>query len=177
MSQSPDHKLPSASPPSTAEGDADHSGSNRPGEKKAAIPGKKGFQKGRSGNPAGRPKGARNKATLIAEQLLDGESEAITRKVIELAKEGDLVALRLCLERIMPKRRSRAISFSLPPGAAETDLPSAYDWILNAVADGVMTIDEAKEIASLLEAKRRAIETTHLMERLEQIEAKVGIDP
>ena len=77
----------------------------------------------------------------------------------------------------MPRRRSRAISFSLPPGAAEADLPSAYDWILNAVADGVMTIDEAKEISSLLEAKRRAIETTDLMARLEQIEAKMGIDP
>jgi len=60
------------------------------------------FQPGQSGNPDGRPKGARNAATVAAEVLLDGEAEAITRKCVELAKEGDTVALRLCLERILP---------------------------------------------------------------------------
>lgn len=48
------------------------------------------FQPGQSGNPAGKPKGSRNKATLAAETLLDGEAETITRKVIELAKPGDI---------------------------------------------------------------------------------------
>ena len=55
------------------------------------------FEKGRSGNPAGKPPGARNRATLAAEALLDGEAEALTRKAIERAKEGDSVALRLVL--------------------------------------------------------------------------------
>ena len=55
------------------------------------------FQKGHSCNPNGKPKGARNKATLAAEALLDGEAEAITRKAIEKAKEGDMAAIRLCL--------------------------------------------------------------------------------
>ena len=32
-----------------------------------------------AGNP-GRPKGARNKATLAVEQLLDGEAEALTAR-------------------------------------------------------------------------------------------------
>ena len=58
------------------------------------------FESGQSGNP----KGARNKATLAAEALLDGKAEAITRKAIDLAKAGDLTAIRLCLERIIPAR-------------------------------------------------------------------------
>jgi len=58
------------------------------------------FKKGQSGNPNGRPKGIRNKATMAAQELLDGEAEALTRKAIEKAMEGDMTALKLCLERI-----------------------------------------------------------------------------
>ena len=54
----------------------------------------KPFTKGHSGNPNGRPKGARNKTTLAAQMLLDGEAEALTRKVIDMALEGDLVAIK-----------------------------------------------------------------------------------
>ncbi|WP_342148162.1 DUF5681 domain-containing protein [Methylorubrum sp. SB2] len=43
------------------------------------------FEAGRSGNPNGRPKGARNKATIVVESLLEGEAEALTRRAIELA--------------------------------------------------------------------------------------------
>jgi hypothetical protein len=70
------------------------------------------FQKGRSGNPAGRQRGCRNRATLAAEVLLEGEAEALTRRAIELALEGDTTALKLCLERIVPQRRSRGPSAS-----------------------------------------------------------------
>ena len=62
------------------------------------------FTKGQSGNPAGKPKGARHRATLAAEALLDGEAEALTRKVIELALEGNIFALKICLDRILPAR-------------------------------------------------------------------------
>src|SRR5215211_4292561 len=65
------------------------------------------FQPGQSGNPSGRPPGSRNKTTLAVDALLDGEAETLTRKAIELAKAGDLVALRLCLDRICPPRKGR----------------------------------------------------------------------
>ena len=53
------------------------------------------FVKGQSGNPKGKPKGVRNRLTLAAEALLDGEAETITRKAVELAKDGDMTAIRL----------------------------------------------------------------------------------
>ena len=65
------------------------------------------FQKGQSGNPNGRPPGSRNKTTLAVDALLDGEAETLTRKAIELAKTGDVTALRLCLDRIAPVRKDR----------------------------------------------------------------------
>src|SRR5688572_12089727 len=58
------------------------------------------------GNPGRRP-GVRNRATMAAMALLEGETEAITRKAVELAKAGDTVALKLVLERLLP--RSRAV--------------------------------------------------------------------
>ena len=63
------------------------------------------FEKGKSGNPAGRPKGSRNKSMLALDAILAGEAEAITRKAIELALEGDTQALRMCMDRLMPARK------------------------------------------------------------------------
>jgi Family of unknown function (DUF5681) len=65
------------------------------------------FKPGHSGNPTGRPKGSLNKATLGSQALLDGEAEALTRKVVELAKGGHPVALRLCPDRLLPPRKDR----------------------------------------------------------------------
>src|SRR5918995_1704061 len=65
------------------------------------------------GNP-GRPKGSRHKSTLAAAALLDDEADAITRKAIELAKKGNPVALKLCLDRIAPPRKGRPVPFDLP---------------------------------------------------------------
>ena len=49
----------------------------------------KPFKPGVSGNPKGRPRGSRSKATVLAQELLDGEAEGLARKVIELALAGD----------------------------------------------------------------------------------------
>jgi hypothetical protein len=68
------------------------------------------FTKGTSGNPGGRPPGSRNRATLLMETLLEGEAEQLTRKAIELALAGDLNALRLCLDRLLPPSKDRLIS-------------------------------------------------------------------
>jgi len=59
------------------------------------------FEKGRSGNLAGRRIGCRNKTTIAAAAFLAGESEALTRKAVELALVGDPTAMRLCVERIL----------------------------------------------------------------------------
>src|SRR6516225_9807088 len=67
------------------------------------------FEKGRSGNPAGRPRGSRNRSTLAAQLLLQGEAEALTRKAVELALGGDPTALRLCLSHCAAPRTAGAI--------------------------------------------------------------------
>jgi len=129
------------------------------------------FKPGQSGCPGGRPKGALNKATLASQALLDGEAEALTRKVVELAKEGNLAALRLCLERLLPPRKDRPITFALPKVEGATDLPKALGAILEAVAQGEITPGEGQALAALLEAYRRGVELADMARRLEAIES------
>ena len=97
------------------------------------------IKKGRSGKPAGRSQGSRNKATLAVEALLDGEVEGLTRKVIDLALDGDTTALRLCLDRLCPPRKDRLVSFKLPPMKAPADAVAAMSALLAAVAKGKVT--------------------------------------
>src|ERR1700752_1845518 len=89
------------------------------------------FEKGRSGNPGGRRLGSQNKATLAAAALLAGESEALTRKAVEMALAGDPTAMRLCMERVLPPCRERTVEFSLPTlkvtGIGEALGPTAQD--------------------------------------------------
>jgi hypothetical protein len=130
------------------------------------------FQPGQSGNPDGRPKGARNAATLAAEALLDGEAEALTRKCVEMALAGDTVALRLCLERILPARKSRSVAFDLPDVNQAADLVPAFAAVVRATASGTIAPDEAMTVAGVLEMKRKAIETVDIERRLAAIEAR-----
>ena len=66
------------------------------------------FKPGESGNPSGKPPGAKNRATRLAQTLLDGEEEALVRKVIELAKGGDMQALKVCLDRLGPPQKPQS---------------------------------------------------------------------
>jgi hypothetical protein len=125
------------------------------------------------GNP-GRPKGARHKTTLAIEALLDGEAEALTRKAIELAKAGDLVALRLCLDRICPPRKDRPVTFGLPKLETAADAKNAAAAVIAAVAEGELTPGEASELARLLDVFTRVLETSEFGERISRLEAKTN---
>jgi hypothetical protein len=126
------------------------------------------FSKGQSGNPAGKPLGTRHRATMAAEALLDGEVQALTRKAIERALEGDGVALRLCLERILPARKDRPVKFDLPPIETASDILAALGVIAKSMAAGELTPDEAGTVATVMEAHRKAIEISRYTERRPQ---------
>jgi hypothetical protein len=131
------------------------------------------FEPGQSGNPNGRPKGSRNAMTLALEALLDGQAQALTTKAIELGLEGDLAALRICMDRILPPRKDRPIKFDMPTIATIEDAPAAMAAITSAVANGDITATEAAEVARLVETYVRAVEASDLEKRLRAIEGKL----
>jgi hypothetical protein len=107
-----------------------------------------------AGNKAGgRTPGSRNKTTLAAEALLEGQAECLTMKVIEMAMEGDATAVKLCVERIWPPpRKDRPVHFDLPEITCGIDPIQAITDILNQVSDGKLTPMEAGSVIALLHA-------------------------
>src|SRR5690242_15678319 len=72
------------------------------------------FLPGNAEGAAGRPKGSRNRTSLMIEALLDDEAEELTRALIKRAKAGFAVPLQLVFERIAPPRRDRHVQIALP---------------------------------------------------------------
>lgn len=128
------------------------------------------FEKGVSGNPKGRPKGARNKTTVILEKMLSDDGADVMRSVIEAAKKGDMTAARLVLDRICSVRKGRPVNLPLPRTETPRDILNALSVTEKAMAFGEITPDEAVVISSVLDHKRRAIETVDLGERVTALE-------
>jgi len=121
------------------------------------------------GNP-GRPPGARHKATLAAEALLDGEAEGLTRKCIEAALNGDGAAMRICMDRILPARKERPVSFKVPPLKSAEDAAAAMAAITEAMAEGELSLGEAEAASALVERFVRTLEAGEFEKRLKALE-------
>jgi Family of unknown function (DUF5681) len=128
------------------------------------------FKPGQSGNPSGRPKGARHRTTVAIEALLEGEGEALARKAIELAKAGDMQALRLCMDRLAPPRKDSPVAFDLPEMKTVSDAVLAMGALVKAVAEGDLTPTEAAELTRMVQAFAKIIETAEFEERIRKLE-------
>ena len=99
-------------------------------------------------------------------------SDALTRKAIEKALEGDMAALRLCLDRLAPPRKDSPISMTLPTVKSLDDTLEASAALLAAVSSGEITPDEGGRVMALLAAHRTIVETVDLEQRIAQLEAQ-----
>ncbi len=129
------------------------------------------FVPGTSGNPNGRPKGIADKR-LQLNQLLESRADELVGKAIELALEGDGNALRLCIERLIPKAKDEALSIILPSvemieRSAQSDMGKE---ILRMLAGQVITIDEAKNLFSVLKNCAQNNETSINGAEFEELE-------
>jgi hypothetical protein len=128
------------------------------------------FSKGNTG----RPKGARNLKTVAIESLLEGQAEALTQTAISKALKGDTVALRLCMDRIMPPPKDNPISFSLPSMQSANDASQAAGGVLKAVSEGELTPIEASRVMGLIDGYRRTLELTDIEVRLQALESDLA---
>jgi Family of unknown function (DUF5681) len=108
------------------------------------------FLRGVSGNPGGRPKGALNRTTLAAMALLDSKAEMLTQRAIEAARGGDMTALKLVLDRIIPPRRRPIVHIDLDALYELSDAVAAHRRVIQGAIDGGLSVDEAERLANLV---------------------------
>ncbi len=98
----------------------------------------------------GRKPGSKNKTSLVAAALLEGEREELVRKAVELAKGGDRQMLKFLLGRLLP--RDRLITIDLPPIIPDSDAAEALACIMRAVAEGAISPAEGAQLAAVMNA-------------------------
>lgn len=129
------------------------------------------WAKGISGNPKGTKTGSRHRITMVAEKVLTDDSAAISEKLVELAKAGDVHALKICMDRILPPRKDRTIAMKLKGIKKPDDLIKIMHQITQAVAKGEISPQEGSQLSNMVETQRRTLETGEIAKRLEALEA------
>jgi hypothetical protein len=134
-----------------------------------AKPNRGRFRPGTSGNPSGRPKGSRDARTVALAELVDGSGEAIVKKLCAAAEAGEPWAVRVVIEKILP-RLERRVVVEIDRVETAGEVAHAVAQVIELAASGDLSIEEARAFLQLLEVQRRAIETSDLAVRLELLE-------
>jgi hypothetical protein len=130
------------------------------------------------GNP-GRPPGSKNKTTRLVEQLVEGDAEKLSRKMLELAKKGNVRCLEYCLDRLLPKRSGRPLDLQLPAIKSVHDLIAGMSAVTTAVNNGDLTAEEATHVIQWFESYAKIFTVYDLAVRLEALESEMkekGLD-
>jgi hypothetical protein len=120
------------------------------------------FQKGHR-PPSRAPEPAKSWA-----EHLEANSDAIFRKVVQLAKKGEASALRLAMHQLTP--RTRVVRFALPEIHAQADILPALRAVSKAASDGLLSPEEASAFGELIGAYQSAFEQIDIGKRLEELE-------
>ena len=126
------------------------------------------FEKGKSGNPSGKPKGQTPKG-LFREQV-NAALPSIVQGLIEAAQAGDVQAASIILSKVIPnlKATSDPVDILTPGTATLADRGMA---VLGAATTGKLGPDDALTIMSLLTSQAKLVEQSEMLQRLEKIEA------
>lgn len=112
----------------------------------------------------------------MLEQLMAGDAEEVVRAVVEKAKTGDTTAAWIILDRLVPTRKGRPVPVDLPAVRASGDLLAAQRVLLQALAEGEVSTEEAAAVSSVVEGHRKMMETEELAIRLQRLEERMGVD-
>jgi hypothetical protein len=125
----------------------------------------------------GRPIGSRNKKALIIEELLEQNSEPLLHKALKLAEQGNIPILRLLLDRVLPRPKDPPVSIGPLPMRTPEELLQAQANVMQEIALGQLTLNQAEQIFSLIEARCRLLHTQVIEQRLSALEERRDGEP
>jgi Family of unknown function (DUF5681) len=124
------------------------------------------FEKGKSGNPAGRPK---NTNTAIFRNKFIKATPGIIDRLIAMALEGDTMAIKAVLDRVCPSLKPQAMAISLP---VKNTLAEQGSAIIKATMAGQIPPDIGSQLITALANQSKIVEIDDLTRRLEALETK-----
>src|ERR1700719_4745068 len=127
------------------------------------------FEPGQSGNPAGRPPGARNKKTLEMEEMLAERAETAVKSMLERAERGEPAAMRLCMERVLPTGANRPVAIELPPVDTPDDVAAATRVVMKALGEGAISARETINLLTVVERLARLAERVQQMRERHEV--------
>lgn len=150
----------------------------------------------------GRPKGTPNKATADVRARIETHADPVgflidvaagkplkaaipgagdlgQRETVDIYPTLDqrMHAHGLLVKKLVPDAKSRTVALPLPSTATAAGVDAAFAAILAAQADGRLAMDEALTAATLLDLRRRALETLDHETRLAALEKQAGAKP
>ena len=129
------------------------------------------FEKGKSGNPAGRPKGIQDKRVEMR-ALLEPYASSLIEKAVQLALEGDTTALKLCVDKIVPSIKPISESVLIE---ADKSLAVTGKSVVDAMTSGCISVTSGFDVLRSLQAQAKLEEMTIIEERLSALEKKAKL--
>ena len=126
------------------------------------------FIKGVSGNPAGRPKGIKDKRHFYAESI-DAMIPQVLESVYQKALAGDMTAARMLLDRTLPSKRPEQECVEIQHSG---NIASDAQNVLRSVLDGEVSPDVGASLLSSMTSVLKAIEVEDLAKRIEALEGQ-----
>jgi len=126
------------------------------------------FLKGHPGGP-GRPEGSRNKVSIVLEQIGEENAHLIYQKMLELALKGDFNACKFILDKVMPPlKKGRRLEVALEsPIRTIDDLSKFSNQIINMVANGDLSAEEAMDYGKICEQELKMMTDTGIVKKIE----------
>ena len=126
------------------------------------------FEKGKSGNRAGRKPGTGKHQQF--RKIIEAKAPDLIKKAISMALEGDQKMMAMCLDRVLPALRTVDTPITVPDlQSADTLLEKAHGAI-NGIFSGDITVQDGLNIAQACANIARVSETAEQEEQLGQLE-------
>jgi hypothetical protein len=128
------------------------------------------FEPGRRGNPAGRPRGIRDKRSMLRAQIEDA-ADGVVSAVVASALQGDIGACKLLLDKVIANARSQEMPVALELGSSRTVAALSVE-ILAGLQFGTISPEQADRLTSSLLNLAQLREAETLEMRLRVLERR-----